>query len=650
MTSMINNSVLEIISRINSNPFDEINKLKVEMLEKIILHAANMYYNSEDAIVSDSVYDIMIEFLQTKSPKSKVLKNVGSSIKNKKKRVPLDYWLGSMDKIKPGNKKINKWKETYQGPYYLSDKLDGISALLTIDDNNKMKLNTRGTATEGLDISGLIKYLDIPEITEINKIIKKIGSGKKNKLAVRGELIMKKSTFKKNWSKKKKNVRNTISGLVNSKVFVPELAHDTDLVIYEIVDPVIEFPTAMKVLKKKFKTVNYKKVESIDENILSEVLKDRKSNGMYDADGIIVTNGDKHKRNTSGNPKYAFAFKDLLENMIKDAKVVSIDWKISKDGKIIPTLNLEPVEFEGVTVSRVTAHNASFVFKNKINKGTELKITRSGDVIPYILKVTKPSKHPGMPDMKYKWSKTKVDILVEGTNDTIKLRKLQYFFSTIDAKGFGPKVVQKLFDANFNSIETVMKMKPKDYLTIESFKEKTAENLTISLKESLTNISLEKLMSASNIFGSGFGQKRIKTILLVYPNLLTDYKKWKKDSFLEKIMDIDGFDTVTATKFVNNFKDYIKFHKLIKKYIKIKKVKVIKKSIDMTVVMSGFRDKDLEQKVTDLGGKVTGSVSKNTSYLVVTDTEGTSSKMKKAEKLKVKIISKDDFVKIIKRL
>ena len=137
----------------------------------------------------------MIEFLQSKNPKSKVLKNIGSSIKNNKKRVPLDYWLGSMDKIKPGNKKINSWKEKYNGPYYLSDKLDGISALLTISNDDSMKLNTRGTATEGLDISGLIKYLNIPEIKEINKIVKKIGPGKKNKLALRGELIMKKIYF-----------------------------------------------------------------------------------------------------------------------------------------------------------------------------------------------------------------------------------------------------------------------------------------------------------------------------------------------------------------------------------------------------------------------------------------------------------------------
>ena len=647
MTSILDNNLIKTISKINNNSFEEINNLSIEMLEKIIVYTANMYYNSEEPIVSDSIYDIMIEFLQQKNPKSKVLKNIGSSIKNIKKRVPLDYWLGSMDKIKPGNKKINSWKEKYPGPYYLSDKLDGISALLTIDNNNNMKLNTRGTSTEGLDISGLIKYLNIPSITDIDKIVSKIGKGKKNKLAIRGELIMKKSTFKKNWSKRKKNVRNTISGLINSKIFVPELANDTDLVIYEIVDPVIDFPSAMKVLKNNFNTVNYTKVESIKDESLSKILKDRKNNGNYDMDGIIVTNGMKHKRNTSGNPKYAFAFKDLLENMIKKAKVVSIDWKISKDGKIIPTLNLEPVEFEGVTVSRVTAHNAAFILKNKINKGTELKITRSGDVIPYILEVTKSSKHPGMPDMKYKWSKTKVHILIDGTNDTVKLRNLQYFFSMIDAKGFGPKVVQKLFESNFNSIETVMKMKPKDYLTIENFKEKTANKLTVNLKEALNDILLEKLMSASNIFGSGFGQKRIKAILGVYPNILTDYKKWKKQEFIDMIISIEGFDTITASQFVSKFKDYVKFHKLIKKFIKIKKNKVIKKSIDMTVVMSGFRDKILEQKVIDMGGNITGSVSKNTNYLIVVDTTSTSSKITKAKKLKVKIISKDDFIKNI---
>ena len=641
-------SLVNTITSINKNPFETISKLTVKQLEEIILHAADKYYNSEESVVSDAVYDIMIEFLQKKSPKSKVLKNIGSSIKNSKDRVSLDYHLGSMDKIKPKNKALTNWIKKYNGPYYLSDKLDGISALLTYTNDNKIKLNTRGTATEGLDISGLIKYLDLPDINQIDKVIKKTGKGKKNKIALRGELIMKQSIFKKNWSKNKKNVRNSIAGLVNSKVFDPELAKDTDLVIYEVVDPFIDFPSAMKIIKKSFKTVNFKKFNDISDDILSNYLKERKEKGNYDVDGIIVTNGDKHKRNTSGNPKYAFAFKDLLENMIKKAKVIDVIWKISKDGKIIPKVEIEPVEFDGVVVSFVTAHNAEYIKVNKIGKGAEIKLTRSGEVIPHILEVTKKVKNPDMPDYEYKWSKSGKDIIVIGEANEVKLRNIQYFFSTIDAKGFGPANVKKIFEGGYTSIKTIMKMDEDDYLTIDGIKEKSAKKLKLSLEKALTNIKLETLMSASNKFGGGFGKKRLLAILKVYPDIISDYKKWKKEKFIEKIMEIDGFNTITASQFVENFKEYVKFHKSILKFIKsFYKAKKNNKTIDLTVVMSGFRDKELEEKLVDLGGKVSNSVSKNTTYLIVTDTNSTSSKITKAKKLKVKIINRDNFNKIL---
>lgn len=638
---------IKLISMINNNPFETIDGMTVKELEEVIEYSSNKYYNSEKPVVSDAVYDIMIEFLQKKAPKSKVLKNIGSSVINKKLRVPLDYHLGSMDKIKPGNKNLTSWINKYKGPYYLSDKLDGISALLTINKDFNMKLNTRGTSTEGLDISGLIKYMDIPSENKIKKIVSKIGNGSKNIIALRGELIMKQKTFKKNWSDKKKNVRNTIAGLVNSKVFDPNLAKDTDLVIYEIVDPFIDFPSGMEAIKKSFNVVNYKKFDSIDDNSLSKYLKERKEKGEYDIDGIIVTNGSKHKRNTSGNPKYAFAFKDLMENMIKEAIVKKVEWKISKDGKIVPTLIIKPIDFDGVTVSRVTAHNASYVYKNKIGKNTIIKITRSGEVIPYIFDVVKPSKQPDMPDIEYKWNKTKVDILVIGDNDMVKLRNLQYFFSTIDAKGFGPANVEKLYENNFDTVKKVLEMSVDDFMTLDGIKEKSATKLVNSLKKTLSDIKLETLMSASNIFGSGFGERRIEAILMIYPNILSEGKKWTKQEFINKLMDIDGFSSITVNQFVDNFKEYNKFHKSISKFIKLKNVKKPNKKLDMTIVMSGFRDKDIQSKLEEMGGKVSNSISKNTTYLVVIDPKSTSSKITKAKKLGVEIISKEDLIKKI---
>ena len=114
-------------------------------------------------------------------------------------------------------------------------------------------------------------------------------------------------------------------------------------------------------------------------------------------------------------------------------------------------------------------------------------------------------------------------------------------------------------------------------------------------------------------------------------------------------MEIEGFNTITATRFVKNFKNYTKFHKSISKFIKsfYKLTKKTEKTIDLTVVMSGFRDKELEEKLLELGGKVSNSVSKNTNYLIVTDITSSSSKIDKASKLNVKIISRQNFNKIL---
>ena len=131
-----------------------------------------------------------------------------------------------MDKIKPPSKKLQTYVDQHKNPYYLSDKLDGISALLVYYNNNEIKLYTRGDATEGLDISNLIKYLSIPDITKIRSFMKSSKIKEKEKLmAFRGELIIKKKIFKSNWERKEKNdktkfknARNAISGLIVSKI------------------------------------------------------------------------------------------------------------------------------------------------------------------------------------------------------------------------------------------------------------------------------------------------------------------------------------------------------------------------------------------------------------------------------------------------
>ena len=632
-----------IISKISNNPLIEIPKLSQKELEEVIVYAADKYYNTGKPVMEDNIYDMLFDYLKDKYPKSKVIKNIGAPIKSKNK-VKLPYWLGSMDKIKP-NSGLDKWTSIYKPPYYLSDKLDGISALLHINHQNmlspKAKLYTRGTATEGLDISRLIKYTIDIDVSDIN-------------IAVRGELIMKKKTFDKKWKYTKKNIRNTIAGLVNSKTIDFDLANDTEFVAYEVVDPFTNFSNQMEMLKKlNFKVVNYKKVNKIDDNSLSEYLKDRRKNSEYEIDGIIVTNDEKHKRNTSGNPKYAFAFKDVLDDQMVITKVIEIEWNISKNGNIIPTLLLEPVNVGGVTIQRVTGHNAKFIKDNNIGKNTEILLVRSGDVIPYVKEVIKSTKADLPTNIKWEWGESGVDIIVKDKdNEDVKIKELVFFFATLGTKGLGEGIVNRLYENGFDTVLKILKLTREDLLKIDGFKEKSADNLISSIKKSVANIKLERLMAASNKLGNNMGEKRIKMILDVYPNLLEIYKNWTKHEFYNNLINIDGFNDKTANIIIDNIDNFVKFYNKIKNYISIQKPEKTKSRniknmfTDKNIVISGFRNKELEEKIINSGGNLQNTVNSKTDILIVKDQEtidNQTGKVKKALDLNIKIITLDNI-------
>jgi DNA ligase (NAD+) len=641
---------MDLIKKISKNSFEEINNLSIEDLENVIKFANEKYRNTETPVMTDELYDICIDFLKLKDSKSKLLKEIGGKVKSKDK-VKLDYWLGSMDKIKPSDSRIfENWIKNYHAPYYISNKLDGISAMIIYRENNKINLYTRGTANEGLDITPLLKYIsNIPSWSLVNKYKNK---AKKTNilLACRGELIMSKNTFKNNWSNTLKNGRNSVAGLVNSKTINPNLASDTDFVCYEVIDPFVKFSDQIKILKDlKFNIVKYEELTKINFQILSDLLLKRRNKSEYEIDGLIITNNEEHKRNIKGNPDYAFAFKDILEDQKALTKIIKIEWNISKDGYIKPTLILEPIKISGVEISRVTGNNAKFVVDNKLGKNAEIELIRSGDVIPKVHKVNKPSKTIEMPTGEWHWNETKVDIICDSLdNNEVLIKNIYYFFSSINTKGLGEKIIEKFVNKGYNSIIKIIKLKIEDIISIDGFKEKSATNIINSIKKSLNDISLSKLMDASNKLGHGIGEEKIKLILDKYSNLLDDSDKWSKEEFINNLKSISGWEEKTSSLFVNNYKEFIKFYNSIKPYIKIKKQEnkdiKINKYTDQIIVISGFRDSILQQKLEDSGAKITNSVSKNTNYLIVKDKktiEENTGKVQKANELGIKIIIKD---------
>ena len=309
--------------------------------------------------------------------------------------------------------------------------------------------------------------------------------------------------------------------------------------------------------------------------LLSKYLVKRKEKSKYDIDGIIVTNNDLHTQNVDANPEYAFAFKDMLENQKVIAIVKDIEWNISKDKRIKPVVIINKVNIGGVDITRVTGNNARFIKDNGIGVGTELEIIRSGDVIPKIVKIIKKTK-PLFPDMEYEWDKNNVEIKIIGENlDDVNIKNIHYFFSQLETKGMGERIVRKLYENKINSIQKILKMKKEELLNIEGFKEKSADNLVNAVKKAVNDKTLAEIMNASNKLGAGMGIERMKIITSTYPSILSN--NWTKDKFIEKIKMIDGFDDITANIFVNNFKSFLDFYNNIKHLISIKKKKLKKR-------------------------------------------------------------------------
>lgn len=647
------------INELNKDAFTTADKMSVEELEELILKANEAFFNSGNPIISDAIFDMLVDFLKMKNSKSKVLKQIGSQIKDPKLKQELPYKLYSMDKKKK-EKEILDWFSKYDAPYIVSMKLDGLSGSIVYTNDGNINFNSRGSATHGLNLNKLLKYLpNIPSWDKIKDYCDKNNiKATQNLFAVRGEIIMPKKLFKKNWKDKKSNARNTTGGLINSKTVDPLLAKDTRFLVYEIIDPEMSYDKQFKLAKKMgFDVVYNRKFKSLDYENMSEFLKKMRLEYDYEIDGIIVTNTVLHKRDNTGNPKYAFAFKTVLDDQVAESEIKDIEWHISKDGFIKPVAVIKPVKIGGVKIQRVTLINAKYVKDNKIGKGIKIIIERSGDVIPKITKFLSKGKKADMPKkINFHWNETGVDIICDDCdNKEIQVNRIYYFFSKLNTLGMGKRNVEKLFNSGYNTILKILEAKKCNFMQLDGFKEKSSNKLVNSIKVAMSNVKLEDLMGASNKLGRGIGSRKAKTVLDFYPNLLKDYNNWSKSQFIEKIKLIDGWEEKTSKLLVENFKNFMEFYNSINKYITIsnpnKKQKISKFS-ELTIVTTGFRFSKILDKLENLGIKVTNSVSKNTNYVIVKDEsmkEGPNSKVKTAKKLNVKILTKNEFEKMINK-
>ena len=599
----------------------------------LLKHLDDLYYNNE-SIITDIEYDILREYSENKYPNNTYFYCIGSEISNNEK-VKLPIFMGSMNKIKSENNLIDNWIKKYKGNYVVSSKLDGVSGLY-VKQNNCEQLFTRGNGEYGRDISKFIPYLNLPKHD--------------HDIIIRGEFIMPKEIFDTKYKDKFSNSRNLISGIINKKI-INEMINDIDFVCYELIDPIMKPKEQLEKLSElNYKIVEYSLFDIIHNEILTSYLSTLRNNYKYKIDGLIITNNHIYER-TSGNPEHSFAFKMITNNQIAQATVLDVLWTPSKNGYLKPRIQIHPVLIDNVNIQYLNGFNAYYIEQNKINTGTVLQIIRSGDVIPHILNVVNPSSNGKMPDCPYKWTSSKIDIIIEDMeNETLKLKQLTLFFKTLEVDDLSEKNVKKIMDTGNNTIEKIIQMKLTEFLSIKGFQERMANKIFNGIHEKLNNATIEQLMVGSNIFNRGTSINKINLIFEVYPNLLQD--NIDPQEKIIKITKIKGMSLNSATQFIEKLPLFLDFLNKILNETQTKKILLpIKKEIinnhilyKKTIVITGFRNQELTDKIENVGGVISNIITNKTFLLITKNSNIINTKMREAKKINIPILSLEEFI------
>jgi NAD-dependent DNA ligase len=624
-------NILQIVEQFKHNGISVLGLLNEKQLTDIIQFANTKYYN-QCPIMTDNQFDIIKQFIEHKYPNNVSITEIGAEVERNKVKLP--YEMPSMDKIKPDTKSLSNWMNKFNGPYTLSCKLDGVSALYTTTETAP-KLYTRGNGTVGQDISHLIPFLCLPKTKDI---------------VIRGEIIIPKNVFEQKYKTTFANPRNMVAGIINHK-HISNSIKDTRFVAYEVISPQLIPSMQMEFLKTiDVESVLSSFVKTLSNEILSELLVKLRDTYTYEIDGIIVTNDQIYQRK-SGNPEHAFAFKMVLSDQIAEAKVVDVLWTPSKDGYLKPRIQIEPIILGGVKIEYATGFNAAFIKDNNIGIGTTIQLIRSGDVIPYIKSVIVPSE-PKMPSVPYIWNETHIDIMIENASEDpiVKEKNITGFFKGIGVEGLSSGNISRLIKCGFSTVPQIIAMSESDFLKVDGFKDKMANKIYTGIRDKLKETTIIELMAASNIFGRGFSEKKMVLIINEFPNILVSNQT--NNDKINAVITVKGMALKTAEALVNNIADFKHFltdcgleYKLYEKGTET----TIEKNkehplFEKTIVLTGTRDKNIIEFLKNTGVKQGSTVNKNTFIVVAKNKDEDTGKAEEARKLNIPIMSVDQFI------
>lgn len=650
---------------------------KIEELRKTLRYHSDRYYNDDAPEIEDYEYDMMmreLKELEEKYPEydapDSPTKKVGGVADNSFESVA---HLVRMESLQDAFSKdelrefSNRVEDTVSDVNYVVEpKIDGLSVSLEYRDGVFLRGSTRGNGDVGEDVSGNLRVIhNIP--LKLNKSIPYI--------EVRGEVYMPKKSFERvvdrqiiNGEKPFKNPRNAAAGSLRQKDSSVTASRGLDIFVFNIQQiegvELNSHKESLDFIKELgFNTIpTYKKVDNI-EDAIAEIDRIGEARGSleYDIDGAVIKVDDFSQRDILGStakyPKWAIAFKYPPEE--KQTKLLDIEIAVGRTGVLTPTAILESVHLAGTTVSRATLHNQDFINEKGIAIGDVVTVRKAGDIIPEVLCVNEhnsnsvfkfPDVCPSCGEKVYRDEDEAAIRCINPECPAQLLRNLIHFCSrdAMDIEGLGPAIIETfvnegmiaktydIYNLDFNKI-----------LSLEGFKETSANNIINSVNNSKNN-DLSKLIFALGI--RHIGAKAGK--------LLADYFKdidLVMNASVDDILQIDGFGKIMAESVVEFFSsDSTKelIAKLKEARVNMKSTNVVEDTrfSGMTFVLTGtlptLKRAEASKIIESFGGKTSSSVSKKTTYVLAGEEAG--SKLDKANKLGVQVISEEEFKEMIK--
>ncbi|MDR2655999.1 MAG: NAD-dependent DNA ligase LigA [Oscillospiraceae bacterium] len=659
----------------------DLNSAKAAAVElKSIINRHNYkYYVLDDPEISDFEYDqlmrelkaIEAQFPELAAPDSPTRK-VGGAVLNSFEPVAHIIQMGSLQDVfslEDVVSFVNKIKAEYpSASFTVEPKIDGLSVALEYKDGVFVRGSTRGDGFTGEDVTNNLRTIKtVPETLKIPLPF----------IEVRGEVYMSRESFDKAVAEQEingeapfKNPRNAAAGSLRQKDPRKTLRRSLDIFVFNVqrVDG-RNFSSHSESLdflnSSGFSVIPSYLVCETAEEVAEEIkaIGERRHEYSFDIDGAVVKVNDFAQREsigaTSKHPRWAVAFKYPPEE--KQTTLIDIEINVGRTGALTPTALFEPVTLAGTSVSRAVLHNEDFIKEKDIRIGDAILVRKAGDVIPEVLKSlahregAPPYAMPEIcPSCGEKVSRAEDEAVIRCTNPECPatlLRNLVHFASrdAMDIEGLGPSIIEQLHERGLvNSVADLYALKLEDIKSLKKDGKKFAENLAASIEKS-------KARDLANlIYGLGIrniGQKA-SAVLAARFRTMDDVMSAKADTLSE----LDGFGGVLADSAVEFFA-----HEGTKRLIQRLKESGLNmnssaeakgdKLAGLTFVLTGalptFTRPEASKLIESAGGKVSGSVSKKTSYVVAGEESG--SKLAKAQSLGVNIISENELLEILEK-